>query len=593
MRTSADIPASGAAGLAGVAAKEAVAAKPGGKGGGRRVRSFTADVSAVGEPALWAFGGALALGIILIAGFLFMIFYNGMVTFWPKPIEVVTMRDGAVVAGEPTRSGTYRPGDNVLARMTEEQRDFVEENGGFSTRTLYRTANFDLYGDDFRWVSDFEVADVQQPTDFYFFERQEWGPFVGRVAGLVIDDAAIAYDSAIMQREQRAARARFAAIRGIEQGEIGRINYRLEQERLSIRRAQLRHGSGSAEALATAEAANARIAELNAEFAAQQQRVADIRTIDRRNRVILEEIGGRTKDTELSQIVRYYPANELSILDKIGIYFSRWGEFLTTEPREANTQGGVLPAIFGTVAMTLIMVVVVAPFGVVTALYLREYARQGRLVSIVRISVNNLAGVPSIVYGVFGLGFFAYTMGASIDQLFYPERLPSPTFGTGGILWASLTLALLTVPVVIVASEEALASVPRSMREGSLACGASKWQTIRYVVLPKAMPGIMTGLILAMARGAGEVAPLMLVGVVKLAPALPVDGFFPYIHLERSFMHLGFHIFDVGFQSRNSEAGKPMVFVTTLLLLALIVIMNSTAIYVRNRLKRKYASGQF
>lgn len=583
-------PASGAAGLAGIAARETTAGTP---AKGRRVRTFTADLSAVGEPALWGFGGALALGIILIAGFLFMIFYNGIVTFWPKPIEVVTLRDGTVIAGEPTRSGTYRPGDNVLARLTEDQRAFVEENNGFSTRTLYRTANFDLYGDDFRWVSDFEVASVARPADFYFFERQEWGPFVGRVAGLVIDDVPMDYDGAIMRREQRAARERFNAIRRIEQGEIGRINYRLEQERLAIRRAQIRHGVGSAEALAAAETGAARIEELNAEFAVQQQRVADIRAVDRRNRVVLEEVGGRTRDTELSQIVRYYPANDLSTLDKIGIYFSRWGEFLTSEPREANTQGGVLPAIFGTVAMTLIMVVVVAPFGVVTALYLREYAKQGRLVSIVRISVNNLAGVPSIVYGVFGLGFFAYTMGASIDQLFYPERLPSPTFGTGGILWASLTLALLTVPVVIVASEEALASVPRSMREGSLACGASKWQTIRYVVLPKAMPGIMTGLILAMARGAGEVAPLMLVGVVKLAPALPVDGFFPFIHLERSFMHLGFHIFDVGFQSRNSEAGKPMVFVTTLLLLALIVLMNSTAIYVRNRLKRKYATGQF
>ena len=278
---------------------------------------------------------------------------------------------------------------------------------------------------------------------------------------------------------------------------------------------------------------------------------------------------------------------------KIGIYLSRWGEFLGSEPREANTEGGVLPAIFGTVVMTLIMVVIVAPFGVITALYLREYATQGKLVAAVRIAVNNLAGVPSIVYGVFGVGFFAYTMGASIDQLFYPERLPSPTFGTGGILWAALTLALLTVPVVIVASEEALAAVPRSMREGSLACGASKWQTIRYVVLPRALPGVMTGLILAMARGAGEVAPLMLIGVVKLAPELPIDGFAPFIHLERSFMHLGFHIFDVGFQSRNSEAGKPMVFVTTLLLLFLIVAMNSSAIYIRNRLKRKFAVGQF
>jgi phosphate transport system permease protein len=152
---------------------------------------------------------------------------------------------------------------------------------------------------------------------------------------------------------------------------------------------------------------------------------------------------------------------------------------------------------------------------------------------------------------------------------------------------------MLTVPVVIVSTEEALAAVPQSMREGSLACGASKWQTIKNIVLPKAMPGIMTGLILAMARGAGEVAPLMLVGVVKIAPSLPVDGFFPFLHLERSFMHLGFHIFDVGFQSRNSEAGKPMVFVTTLLLIALVAVMNAAAIYIRNRLKRKYYVGHF
>ena len=272
---------------------------------------------------------------------------------------------------------------------------------------------------------------------------------------------------------------------------------------------------------------------------------------------------------------------------------SRWFEFLTAEPREANTEGGVLPAIFGTFVMTVLLAVAVAPFGIMAALYLREYAKQGRLVSLVRICVNNLAGVPSIVYGVFGLGFFAYILGGTIDQLFFPERLPNPTFGSGGLLWSSLTLAMLTVPVVIVSTEEALAAVPQSMREGSLACGASKWQTIKNIVLPKAMPGIMTGLILAMARGAGEVAPLMLVGVVKIAPSLPLDEFFPFLHLERSFMHLGFHIYDVGFQSRNSEAGKPMVFVTTLLLIALVAVMNATAIYIRNRLKRKYYVGHF
>ena len=295
----------------------------------------------------------------------------------------------------------------------------------------------------------------------------------------------------------------------------------------------------------------------------------------------------------LSAVVRAYYANDLSWSEATGIYLSRWWEFLSESPREANTEGGVLPAIFGTFAMTLLMVILVAPIGIITALYLREYAKQGRLMALVRISVNNLAGVPSIVYGVFGLGFFAYLLGGNIDRLFYPERLPNPTFGTGGLLWASLTLALLTVPVVIVATEEALAAVPRSMREGSLACGASKWQTIRRIVLPRAMPGILTGIILAMARGAGEVAPLMLVGVVKLAPEMQIDGIFPFIHLERSFMHLGFHIYDVGFQSRNSEAGKPMVFVTTLLLIALVASMNIAAIVIRNRLKRKFTGGHF
>jgi phosphate transport system permease protein len=211
----------------------------------------------------------------------------------------------------------------------------------------------------------------------------------------------------------------------------------------------------------------------------------------------------------------------------------------------------------------------------------------------VRISVNNLAGVPSIVFGVFGLGFFIYTVGSTIDQWFFSATLPTPTFGTGGILWSSFTLALLTLPVVIVASEEALGAVPRGVREASLACGASKWQTIQRVVLPSALPGILTGVILSMARGAGEVAPLMLVGVVKLAPSLPLDSIYPFIHAERKFMHLGFHIFDLGFQSPDSEAAKPMVFATTLLLIVLVVVLNLAAITLRNRLRKRYALSTF
>jgi phosphate transport system permease protein len=283
----------------------------------------------------------------------------------------------------------------------------------------------------------------------------------------------------------------------------------------------------------------------------------------------------------------------LGVFGKTQVYLARLWEFLVDDPRESNTEGGIFPAIFGTVMMVLLMSVMVVPLGVLAALYMREYARQGWIIRTLRIAVNNLAGVPSIVFGVFGLGFFVYAVGGSIDQVFFADKLPTPTYGTGGILWASLTLALLTVPVVIVATEEALASVPRSQREASLAVGATKWQTLWNVVLPGAAPGVLTGLILAMARGAGEVAPLMLTGVVKLAPSMPLDGTFPYMHLDRKFMHLGFHIYDVGFQSPNSEAAKPMVFMTALLLLLIVLVLNLFALRIRSRLRARMIGSAF
>ena len=305
--------------------------------------------------------------------------------------------------------------------------------------------------------------------------------------------------------------------------------------------------------------------------------------------VLVADANGREKSIGLSQVVRVLRPNDLSMWAKLWVYAGNVWMVLTTEPREANTEGGIFPAIFGTVMMVMIMSLIVTPFGVIGALYLREYARQGVIVRTVRIAVNNLAGVPSIVFGVFGLVFFVYGVGGTIDALFFSDRLPTPTFGTGGILWASLTLALLTVPVVIVATEEGLAAVPREYREGSIGLGATKWETIWKVVLPTALPGILTGLILAMARAAGEVAPLMLTGVVKLAPALPIDWTWPFLHLDRKFMHLGFHIYDVGFQSPNVEAAKPMVYVTTLVLILVVVALNLTGIVLRNRMRRKYA----
>jgi phosphate transport system permease protein len=312
------------------------------------------------------------------------------------------------------------------------------------------------------------------------------------------------------------------------------------------------------------------------EYDSLSRRLFDLRERWQAETLTMRAADGTTQQVPVAFVVRALRPNEMGTVDKLGLYASRVWEFLSADPRESNTEGGIFPAIFGTVMMVFLMSFAVAPLGVLAALYLREYAKQGVMVRVVRIAVNNLAGVPSIVFGVFGLGFFVYLVGGSIDRLFYPEALPTPTFGTGGILWASLTLALLTVPVVIVATEE------------GLALGATKFETTWRVVVPAAAPGILTGLILAMARAAGEVAPLMIVGMVKLAPTLPVDSHFPFVHLERKFMHLGFHIYDVGFQSPNVEATKPLVFATALLLILVVTTMNLVAIGVRNHLRRKY-----
>jgi phosphate ABC transporter permease subunit PstA len=326
------------------------------------------------------------------------------------------------------------------------------------------------------------------------------------------------------------------------------------------------------------------------DFAPLRYKTTQMRVEERTSTFDFATPDGRTATIPLSHVVRGFRPNEYGLWGKLGVYGQRIKEFLTDDPRESNTEGGIWPVIIGTLVMVLLMCVAVVPFGVIAALYLREYAKQGPVVSTVRIAVNNLAGVPSIVFGIFGLGFFCWIMGGTIDDLFFPELKPTPVFGGGGVMWAALTLALLTVPVVIVATEEALSAVPSSQREASLACGASKFQTVWKVVLPQALPGVLTGTILAMARGAGEVAPLMLVGAVKYAPYPPVDGIPPFVHLERKFMHLGFHVFDVGFQSPNVDNTKPLVFATALTLLLLIAALNLFAIALRNRLRRKYAT---
>ncbi|MCM8529368.1 MAG: phosphate ABC transporter permease PstA, partial [Lentisphaeraceae bacterium] len=304
---------------------------------------------------------------------------------------------------------------------------------------------------------------------------------------------------------------------------------------------------------------------------------------------------GLNGSVAIGNVIHYYFPNQLSTGGKLSMFFGNIWRFLSEDPRHANTEGGVFPAIIGTLMMTILMCIFVTPFGVVAAIFLHEYAKQGPVVRVVRIAINNLAGVPSIVYGAFGLAFFVYYVGGSIDELFFSNRLGAqkgPLFGTGGMLWASLTLALLTVPVVIVATEEALAAVPRGIREGALGCGASKWQMIKTTVLPASAPGIITGMILAMARGAGEVAPLMLVGVADIASELPISTSFPF-GVENKFLHLGYNIYHVGFKTVDSEASRPLVFATTLLLITIIALLNLTGIIIRQRLRKKYSSGAF
>lgn len=573
-----------------------------------------ASLVAQGEPMVWLTGGALVIALAMIFGLLGYIFFKGTQTFWPGALRQVTLLDGTVYLGEVARDDWYRPSAQSLAQMPPDRRAAaqaeVAARDGRVHRRLLRIENFELTGSHFHWIDDYAVAAERQPKWAMLVERTEIGRFYGYPTAIVIDGEKLADASGLegarldAARERvwklyheyhDATRARRARIESLKEHDLGEQSRRLENARLAVRQAELDDGKPSP-AWREAEAAYERTkAEVEKQYARINEQIAEIAAENQKYQITFTTVGGASETFGLAEIVRMFPPNQLTWADKWGVYFSRWVEFLTADPREANSAGGVWPAIVGTVTMTLLLAVAVVPFGVLAALYLREYAKSGPIVSAVRIAINNLAGVPSIVFGVFGLGFFCYIVGGGIDQIFFEAKAAegNPTYGKGALIWAALTLALLTLPVVIVAAEEALAAVPNSMREGSYACGAGKWQTIRRIVLPHAMPGIMTGMILAMARGAGEVAPLMLVGAVKIAYKLPIDATAPFIHPDRSFMHLGFHIFDLGFHSQNSEAAKPMVFTTTLLLIALIAVLNLLAVWLRSRLRKRFAAGQF
>ncbi|MEJ6655345.1 MAG: phosphate ABC transporter permease PstA, partial [Pseudomonas sp.] len=516
-----------------------------------------------GNPWIWMNAGAVTIAVVMTIGLLALIAVRGLSHFWPSDVIEGQYRipgqEALVVLGE-VSSREEVP----VARLAGAGLPVDPEADGFMVRELLKVGNRDLYGADFRWIIGDWLENTRAPEDVIVIERREWGNFYGyltdvRQNGEIVAQGADAWPA--LQQAVTRALAIYDDIRQLEKQDIGRINAGLERLRLRERGYTL---DNTLTPEREAELAAERAA-LDSEYAELERKLVELYQQFNRDSLTARVPDGREKEISLGKVVRVFQPNSMGVMQKTGHYFSKLWEFVSDEPREANTEGGVFPAIFGTVMMVLIMSVVVTPFGVLAAVYLREYAKQGVVTRIIRIAVNNLAGVPSIVYGVFGLGFFIYFLGGSIDSLFFPEALPSPTFGTGGMLWASLTLALLTVPVVIVSTEEGLTRIPRSLREGSLALGATKAETLWKIILPMSSPAMMTGLILAVARAAGEVAPLMLVGVVKLAPSLAVDGNYPYLHLDQKFMHLGFHIFDVGFQSPNVEAARPLVYATALL----------------------------
>lgn len=539
-----------------------------------------------GEALVWLCSAGLALGVLMVVILLGLITREGLAVFWPKDVVEITLQAATdnPLSNSPVLSGSIARKQVSLKKGVEEWQLFV--------------GNKDVYGSMFTFIDAAQVADLRYPREVVVAERMEYGNAIFYPLSLTtIEGETVPVEDprfwSELDRVIREARARFKEINHLEKHEIGSINRRVNSLTLELRHLDRRLAEGQPARPAAREQILAELASLETAFQALAAQARDLRALQQAGRLDYRLASGEVRSQAFGDILKLYQPNDLGFFGKLLFAIEHFWAFLSERPREANTEGGIFPAIFGTFVMTVLMSMAVMPFGVIAAIYLREYARQGVFVQVVRIAVNNLAGVPSIVYGVFGLGFFVYFVGGTMDQLFFSDRLPTATFGTGGILWASLTLALMTVPVVIVATEEALAAVPRGAREASLACGASKWQTIQRIVLPASAPGILTGLILAMARGAGEVAPLMLVGVVKLAPSLPIDGVFPFVHFERKFMHLGFHIYDLGFQSPDSEAARPMVFATTFLLILLVILLNLGAVLLRNHLRNKYKTHTF
>ena len=548
----------------------------------RSVRDSAAGWFGSSEPVVWLTSATIAMLLIAIFGLLGLIAIRGLAYFWVTPVYTIEYVDASdarkLVFGRVVERLDIEP-ENIGERSATEFNSTSEPHQSW----LIKTGNKHVNPPDYRWVDSRSVLSETLNPQLVVVERTSRGDAYGLLDELYQDGARIASDdywAELQSRMQRVKRLNEQVEQQLAH-QINAVDLELERLRLEARRRDM----NSRDDLGDIESKRQ---SLEHEYAILQDELEKLNRQLSRDEMRLRIADGRIISVPLRDVIRAWQPNSMSSVERLAHYVESVWLFLSDNPRESNTEGGVYPALFGTVLMVILMSIFVTPVGVVAALYLREYAKQGPLVRFIRMAVVNLAGVPSIVYGVFGLGLFVYVLGGSIDSLLYSESQPAPTFGTPGLLWAALTLALLTVPVVIITTEQGLDRVPESMREGSAALGATKAETILKIVLPMASPSILTGMILAVARAAGEVAPLILVGVVKLAPSLPVDGYFPYLHLERKFMHLGFHIYDLAFQSPNVHAAKPLLFATSLLLILIVVVLNLLAIVTRNRLESKY-----
>ncbi|MCM8534329.1 MAG: phosphate ABC transporter permease PstA [Lentisphaeraceae bacterium] len=602
-----------------------------------------------GDSWVWFTSLGLSTGLLMVTGILIYILCQGLSAFWPK--------DVAQVKVNPDSSVNINGSKTIAGVVVKDQIKRKEINGEFKDVQELQlfVANRDLYNLSFIYIDKKDIEQKKYPENLMMVERLNDSKAIIIPTKLIKEDKTeIPFEDASFEAEfsklvQEAENIRDKAY-DIQVGPISDIvkknkNLVVDQypyyEKLKFNNETIQYLEQYRNAVESLDKISIGFLGLPSDeqakypeskeylklFSEAQLKLSEIGGSDFKNyQEIQEKISkGKVEESELvkqvtslqkdlnkhtlefttasgynskvtiGNVIHYFYPNRLSTGNKIGMFFSNAWNFLTEDPRHANTEGGVFPAIVGTLMMTILMCIFVTPFGVIAAIFLHEYAKQGTIVRMVRIAINNLAGVPSIVYGAFGLAFFVYYVGGSIDELFYGDWVKSGNgamFGTGGMLWASLTLALLTVPVVIVATEEALAAVPRGIREGALGCGASKWQMIKTVVLPACAPGIITGMILAMARGAGEVAPLMLVGVADIASELPIDSAFPF-GLERKFLHLGYNVYHVGFKTVDSEASQPLVFATTLLLISIVALLNLAGIIIRQRLKKRYATSAF